>query len=246
VTPAEESTQVEAEAERPVDPVMLCQAVQASEEVPISCAFDLLDGKPFMLLGVRSREVLAATLDDMLKLLVEPFCSAQNAAGERAGVLFAVGTQARQLDCATLALSDWVETDPVVARTVAIEQGCARLQRADYGVTCSLMDLEGTPAMILSYRRGEQAQQNLPSIAREIGAPFCELTNAANARGAIVFLDDQLTGRIFDCATSDVSAPISYRKERKPAPRPKQQPSGSSQPKYAMAERWELLPVRSH
>jgi len=237
-----------------VSSVARCAAVQQSQELPVSCSFDIVNDRPHMLLGVPNEEVLAANINDMLEQLVAPFCSGQNKANQPSGVIFAVGTREKVMDCATLQMSDWVETDPVVARTVAIEQACSTVERGNYGVNCSLMDLEGLPALILSYERSQQALNNLVQIAGDVGKPFCELANATNVRATMVFLDEQMTGQLYDCATSQVSKPISFRKQRKPAPRhtpqpPKTTPGGNAgQPQQVASnfgERWELLPVHS-
>ncbi|MDF3069933.1 MAG: hypothetical protein K0R38_5534 [Polyangiaceae bacterium] len=233
------------------DPVRLCKAIQSSEEIPVSCAFEVVDSRPHMLIGASSEQVLAQNLTVLLKHLVAPFCYTQGQAGESSGVIFVAGTRARQLECSSGKLSDWVETDPVVARTVAIEQACSTVQRGNYGVGCSLMDVEGTPALILSYEStNPRAVENLVAVAREVGRPFCELSRAAKVRGTTVFLDEDLTGRFFDCGTAQLSEPVSFRKQRKPNIRPStpsNRPSGNGRPQQVastIGDRWELLPER--
>jgi hypothetical protein len=152
-------------------------------------------------------------------------------------------------------MSDWVESNPVVARTVAIEESCNSVQQGNYGVRCAMMTVEGTPALILSYASDANALENLVGITREVGGSFCQLSVATSVPATIVLLDEQFVGRFYDCSTARLSDPIPFVKQRRqpatPAPAtphsPKPGPTNTRSANTVLAsldERWDLLPQR--
>jgi len=208
-----------------------------------------------MLIGVRSEAVLGEQLDDLVKHLVVPFCRDQNQAGQASGVFFNVGTRARHLDCSNFRMSDWVESNPVVAQTVAIEESCNSVQQGNYGVRCAMMTVEGTPALILSYASDAGALDNLVGITREVGGSFCQLSLATSVPATIVLLDEQFVGRFYDCSTARLSEPIPFVKQRRqpvaPAPatpQPSKPVPANTRPANtvlaSLDQRWDLLPQR--
>ena len=202
-------------ASEPVDATALCDAVEKSSDIPISCTVKAVGDQPVMILTVSSEEVLRSHIDGMVKHLVAPFCSDENDAGEASGVIFAVGSRARHLDCATATLSDWVDLSQGEQQTVTIQQACQVISQSDADLACDVMDLQGIPALVIAFDSHNRAEASMGELIAAMAGSFCQSAVRANVRAALVLLKDSSMAKTYDCSTDTYSAWFSVRKQPK-------------------------------
>jgi len=90
--------------------IKACQAIQASRDVPISCAFDYLEGRPSMVVGFRDLESATTYWKAMSDKVAGPFCQAANLANRQAMVFVTLvdSEMASMYSCESGQWSEWV------------------------------------------------------------------------------------------------------------------------------------------
>lgn len=252
-TPAPADPQPEPEpehrtSEHQANVVALCDALEHSSEIPISCTFQFMGDEPTMVLRVPSKEVLEASIGEMRDHLVAPFCQSQNRAQQSSGVVFVVASAARHLSCRDRTLSDWVDLGTEDRQTMTITQACDGITRSSSNVTCELMDLDGVPSMVVGFDSHAGVESSVVDILRVTAASFCQSASQANVNAGLVLLKDRSLAKAYSCATGEASSWFSVRPRRKVPPRPAGQPGPTPAPSgramVAANGGWDLLRVK--
>jgi hypothetical protein len=212
-----------------VDPVVLCENIRGSSELPLDCTFSYIDNMPNMVISAANAEILNEAYPQLEEYLAIPFCRAENSARQ-------------SLNCWSGELTAWEDIRSDELKVVHIAQACETLSQYDIGVTCDIADFDGIASMVLSFNNQRNTPQILKQVMDIIAKPFCNTTNDMRVPSTIVLVENQRHGRVFDCTHSRWGKVFKIKRRRKRAPRRPQ--SELSQGGPAAHGGWEYLKER--
>ena len=95
------------------DVILMCKLIGESQNIPIYCQEDDIDGNPILFISVPDKKTVEYYATDLDNFIILPFCNSANKVNRKAHVAFVIGSEeiANMYYCESGELSGWFNID---------------------------------------------------------------------------------------------------------------------------------------
>ena len=95
------------------DVILMCKLIGESQNIPIYCQEDDIDGNPILFISVPDKKTVEYYATDLDNFIILPFCNSANKVNRKAHVAFVIGSEeiANMYYCESDELSGWFNID---------------------------------------------------------------------------------------------------------------------------------------
>jgi hypothetical protein len=165
--------------------VRRCKAIQESNEVPVLCTAEHIEGIPTMAVAFRNEREAKELIPVIESAILTPFCDAASSSNRRAQLVETIGKElGRKLDCEMRTWSEWHSLSSPLDKGLKL---CGDIQNSrDIPMSCATDVIEGVPVLSFAFVNQRAADEYQEAANHYIAAPFCESANAARLDAAVI------------------------------------------------------------
>jgi hypothetical protein len=108
-----ETQEVDSKTLNIAETIQACKKIEQSQELPISCQFDYMDGIPSMVVSFHDLETAQYYWKDLSEYVAIPYCTAANSSNRQAAIFINLNNSklARMFSCETSTWTEWFSYD---------------------------------------------------------------------------------------------------------------------------------------
>ena len=200
----------------------MCAAVQANEQLPVSCETRFVGKVPSIIVGFRNVTEAQELIGPFARDIGMPFCEAANRMGREGRIYMMVGTGAERLgrrwNCELGMWGEWARVDAAPQPEGRLDQAIEACKHAQTDESlpfgCRTEENEGVQSMFVSFKSDPDARQYFEGVVNQIAAPFCETANRAHVEAAVFITVAETRARRFDCKSGEWGEWFEVAKQR--------------------------------